>query len=410
MKPFKDYDLLRYLPEQEEKMLSKIDYMQNEEIMANDLEILADNLFQEFKINPITICEEDYSKRRIEQKKITRKIDPFFRELESKDYVTVDGIVSYFSYPYQGDGVIFRCQGTTYSLSGYPEIEVFDSYITFRIENTLQEMSRGNAKEMLENTRDSYLESIRRGVSYANVNVNAYNATLREKALSALKSKKKKVEMFYDISKAMEVPVEKKDYAIKHVPLTRKIVPTTKHYKKEDYYCINDHDYQDILDSIKHTASTFERTPASYNSLQEEDLRNILLASLNGIYKGDATGEAFRNGGKTDICIERDNRAAFVAECKMWKGKKEIEPAIRQLDGYLTWRDCKTALVIFVKNRNFFQTLETAEEAIKSIKRIRTVTKKDENEFECLYLSESNPGRQIKIRVMLFNMYSALKG
>lgn len=110
-----------------------------------------------------------------------------------------------------------------------------------------------------------------------------------------------------------EVPIEKKEYAETHIPLKRNIVPIAKRYESSNYYGISDSDYRDILMTIKHTASTYERTPASYKSLLEEDLRNTLLASLNATYKGDATGETFRNSGKTDICIERGNRAAFVA-------------------------------------------------------------------------------------------------
>ena len=157
--------------------------------------------------------------------------------------------------------------------------------------------------------------------------------------------------------------------------------------------------------TIKHTASTYERTPASYKALHEEDLRNTLLAALNATYKGDATGETFRNTGKTAICIERENRAAFVAECKMWTGQKEVENAIEQLDGYLTWRDCKTALIYFVRRKDFLKTLNTAESALRAFDRMRNVKTLDKNEFECLFLSRSNPGQQIKMRVMLFNLY-----
>ena len=151
---------------------------------------------------------------------------------------------------------------------------------------------------------------------------------------------------------------------------------------------------------------TYERTPASYKSLHEEDLRNTLLASLNATYKGDATGETFINAGKTDICIERENRAAFVAECKMWTGQKEVEKAIDQLDSYLTWRDCKTALIYFVRRKDFIKILGTAEEALKGFANMRNVTVIDKNEFECLFLSKANPGQQVRMRVMLFNLYS----
>ena len=130
------------------------------------------------------------------------------------------------------------------------------------------------------------------------------------------------------------------------------------------------------------------------------------MAALNAIYKGDATGEAFRNAGKTDICIERDNRAAFVAECKMWTGKKAVGNAITQLDSYLTWRDCKTALIYFVRRKDFMKVLEAAEEALRTYDGMKNVIAIDKNEFDCLFLSKANIGQQIKMRVLLFNLYS----
>lgn len=130
------------------------------------------------------------------------------------------------------------------------------------------------------------------------------------------------------------------------------------------------------------------------------------MASLNATYKGNATGETFRNAGKTDICIERENRAAFVAECKMWTGQKEVANAVKQLDSYLTWRDCKTAFIYFVRRKDFLKILDTVRDALQDIEYMRNVTSVDKNEFDCLYLSSANPGQQIKMRVMLFNLYS----
>lgn len=50
-----------------------------------------------------------------------------------------------------------------------------------------------------------------------------------------------------------EVPVEKKDYAKQHIPLTRNIVPISHKYETENYYGITDKDYSDILSTLKHT-------------------------------------------------------------------------------------------------------------------------------------------------------------
>ncbi len=44
--------------------------------------------------------------------------------------------------------------------------------------------------------------------------------------------------------------------------------------------------------------------------------------------------------------------------------------------------------------------------ALRAFNGMRNVTAVDKNEYECLFLSEANPGQQVKKRVMLFNLYS----
>ena len=88
----------------------------------------------------------------------------------------------------------------------------------------------------------------------------------------------------------------------------------------------------------------------------------------------------------------------------MWTGPAEVENAVWQLDSYLTWRDCKTALIYFVRRKGFLKILETAEAALRAIDGMKTVRAVDQNEFDCLFLSKENPGQQIHLRVMLFNL------
>ncbi len=405
MKPFREYDLSKVIANQWAAVNKKIDTMSNEEIMANDLDVLAENIYQEYFIEPVTIFEEDFSKRSIKQGKIQKYIDPFFRDYSDREYVEVDGVIAEFYFPYTGESDLFKCRASTFSMGVYPEITVNKTTVSFRIERSLSEMNNAKAKDSLLGSLEQALKEIRDGLSYANNDVAAFNNSLKQQAMKWLEEKKKKVEAYFSIATMFEVPIEKKEYAQTHIPLKRHIVPVAKHYETSNYYGILDSDYKDILDSIKHTGSTYERTPSSYKTLHEEDLRNTLLAALNATYKGDATGETFRNRGKTDICIERDNRAAFVAECKMWTGQKEVRKAIDQLDGYLTWRDCKTALIYFVRRKDFLKTLESVEAALHAYDSMRNVTTLDKNEFECLFLSKANPGQQIKMRVMLFNLY-----
>ncbi len=407
MKPFRDYDLGEVIANQWESVNNKIDSMSNEEIMANDLDILAENIYQQFFIEPVTIFEEDFAKRSIKQGKIQKYVAPIFREYSEREYVEVDGIIAVFYFPYQGDKTFFQCQASTFSLSGYPDITVDKDMISFRIERSLNEMNNPNAKDRLLKDLEHSLKSIKEGLSYANKDVSVFNNALKSQALKSLDEKRKKVDAYFSIATMFEVPVEKKEYAETHIPLKRNIVPVAKHYESSNYYGISETDYNDILATIKHTGSTYERIPASYKAMHEEDLRNTLLAALNATYKGDATGETFRNAGKTDICIERENRAAFVAECKMWTGQKEVSKAVKQLDSYLTWRDCKTALIYFVRRKDFMNTLEVVEAALRGIDGMRSVYVVDKNEFECTFLSSANLGQLIKMRIMLFNLYCA---
>ena len=406
MKPFRDIDLSRSLAVSKERMKAKIDSFTNDEIMANDIELLADNLYEEFYIQPVVIHDEDLTRRKVKQSKVRRCVDPYFNDAYSREYIDVDGFELSFHFPIEGETDLFKCQASTFSLSGYPDITIQGGAIVLMYEKTLQEMDREDALESVMKAVEQDLKHLRSGIAYANDDVSHFNSTLRTDAVKALLEKKKKVESFYSIASLFEVPVTKTDYAAKHVPMKRNISPIAHKYEEQSTYCISDRDYVEILETIKHTGSTYERTPASYASMHEEDLRNTLLAALNATYKGDATGEAFRNNGKTDICIERENRAAFVAECKMWTGQKEVQSAVEQLDSYLTWRDCKTALIYFVRRKDFLRVLSTAQAALQSIPFMRRVEVVDENEFKCLIASKITPGQLVQVRVMLFNLYS----
>lgn len=55
--------------------------------------------------------------------------------------------------------------------------------------------------------------------------------------------------------------------------------------------------------------------------------------------------------GKSDILIRDGDRSVFVAECKIWRGSKSLSNAIDQLLGYATWRDTKTAILVFNRNK-----------------------------------------------------------
>lgn len=103
MKPFEEYDLGATLSNQYAEIKKKIEKLSNEEIMANDIDVLTENLYQTFFIEPVVIEEEAFSKRKMKQGKIRRYVDEFFRSPYDPEYVDVDGVKAYFYYPYTGE-------------------------------------------------------------------------------------------------------------------------------------------------------------------------------------------------------------------------------------------------------------------------------------------------------------------
>ena len=193
--------------------------------------------------------------------------------------------------------------------------------------------------------------------------------------------------------------------AVTH-PEQGKVIDMSQAVKTE--YGIDDATYEHILKVIRHEIATFETTPVTYQNLGEEDLRNILIAHLNGHYEGDATGETFRHQGKTDIRIEADNRAAFVGECKVWTGGAGLSSAIDQLIGYLTWRDCKASLIVFNKKvKDFSSILEKCPEQLRTHKSFKREEKENvsANEWRVCLRSPVDQGREITVHVFLANLF-----
>ena len=170
---------------------------------------------------------------------------------------------------------------------------------------------------------------------------------------------------------------------------------------------ISDSDYNNILKLIRHSGISFEKTPKTFAVHDEEELRDIILSQLNAVYEGGAKGETFNKSGKTDILIAEGGRSAFIAECKIWRGKKGFIDAIDQLLSYLTWRDCKTSLIVFNKNnKNFSQILESVDGIVSSHPNYMSKEgQTDANEWLYKMRAKDDETRVIKMNVMFFNLY-----
>jgi hypothetical protein len=164
-------------------------------------------------------------------------------------------------------------------------------------------------------------------------------------------------------------------------------------------------EYEHILSVLRNMTLVLERSPAAFVTMDEEAIRQHFLVQLNGQYEGQATGETFNAAGKTDILIRSGERNVFIAECKFWGGASEFTKAIDQLLGYLTWRDTKTAIVLFNTNKNMSGVLAKVPEVVKAHPACRVqLDYTTEGSFRFRLARPDDPGRELLLTVLVFDV------
>ena len=310
--------------------------------------------------------------------------------------------------PYTGEEWIFRYRTNPWS-TVFPRAEVTRGSLRISIS-----LPHDAEAERFKETYDRELRLITEYVGRAHTQVATYNAGLESLVLRAVADRRTRLGKHAGIGDLLDIPLATKDGAPSIAPVRIEIrrppslpVPPKTGLAREPG--ITDENYERILHFIRHQGRTFERTPGTYALHDEEGLRNIILAQLNGHFEGAAMGEVFRGRGKTDICIESDSRAAFVGECKLWTGPASLTGALDQLLGYLTWRDSKASVIVFnTRNKDFSKILPTIPDVIRDHGLfVRDLPSEETGEWRVLMRSEEDEGRRVTVHVFLFDLYQA---
>ena len=375
------------------------DLPENQLLASSDDEII-DHIFSKYEIIPLQIFENEMSSE-------SNDIKVRYRD-DNREY---DGIKFRVELPFTGDSQLWHLRPSTY-VSNFPEGSVVCKcnregmgILVFDIGVELNQNIDASNKQVEGN-----LKYIKLFIDYQRVDIERLNADIKTVAKNHIHIRREKLKKKEAVIKAFKVPLRRSANApdVINIPIKRKLIkPLPCAPDKPLEYGISDDDYKHILGVIRHEGATFETIPKIFAIHNEEDLRSIILAHLNGHYLGDATGETFRGIGKTDIRIEFKNRAAFVSECKVWRGEKEISEAIDQLTGYLTWRDCKIAIIIFNKDVKGFPEIQgKVPEVFRTHKSyLQTVSNQPAGEWRYVFKSKDDEDRHVTIHVFLFNLY-----
>lgn len=243
--------------------------------------------------------------------------------------------------------------------------------------------------------------------------IDNYNNGLKEQIASQLNQRKQKLLSKNNLLSSLGVPLKKKDnvastFSVPKPQLREMIVVKPivheKGFKPEP--TIDNDNYRKILKLINDVGKNFERMPSVYKDKGEEDLRDHILMTLDPNFEfGSASGETFNKTGKTDIQLRHDSSVIFIAECKFWSGEKKYLETIDQLLGYLTWRDTKASVIVFVRQKNFTAILEKVKnETGNHPNHLGFVDRPDENWFNYRFHINGDRNREVKLAIQLYHL------
>lgn len=295
----------------------------------------------------------------------------------------------------------------TFSIGGGGHFEIKGDSIVAEFINF------SNNAEEINRSYQSELNGVHSNYNYLRNEIMAFNNSLKGHIQSVFSQRKAKLLSKNNLLSSLGVPLRKKEnvpttFSIPKPQLREKIVvkPVVheKGFKPEP--TLDNENYKRILKIINDIGKNFERMPSVYKDKGEEDLRDHILMTLDPNFEfGSASGETFNKTGKTDIQLRYDSSVVFIAECKFWSGPKNYLSTIDQLLGYLTWRDNKASVIIFVKQKDFTSILSKVEvETVKHSNYLSTVNKTDENWFNYRFHINGDRNREVQLAVQVYNI------
>lgn len=405
---FSQGDLFSTLDRQTRSVPRLVEEIPRDQFLATSVDTLVEHLVAKLTIDPLVLHKDQMSMEHQETKiDVTGRFE-YGASLDGRS-VHADGHGLIFHLPFSGDPQLWDMRPNVWS-SAIPQgvVDTRRKVLTITFKNTANTEQQWYLNEL-----NSSLQLIQQSVDAQSSMLVQYQRDLPARVRDAVTHRREKVSKLHDLAAAFKIPMARKagmpDYRPVDVQKKRTVaaLPNAPAAGFKPEPAITDELYEEILSNIRHMGATFEGTPQTYHPLGEEGLRDIILASLNGVYQGSATGEAFRKYGKTDLRIEEQSRSAFVGECKLWGGERVLIGALEQLLDYTTWRDGKAALIMFNKSVAGFAGLqETIAKALPAHGLfLRDKGCRHTGEHRFAFRGKEDEGREVSVHVFCFNLY-----
>jgi len=309
--------------------------------------------------------------------------------------------------PYSGHKELLSCSPRTRRF-WIPSVWQLDKVWATHDEVCFDVIVLTDSPESMKVEKEPFLNHLNDQVERVNAEVSSYNAALEAEARRAVQPRKHELLRQSKLVESLEIPLRKAEnvpdtFAIPITPKRMIIKPEAPDSSYAPEPTIPKEIYSQILKIISETGIAMERHPSIYRDKGEEPLRDLFLMVLCTHFTS-VTGETFNKSGKTDILVQHDGKTAFIAECKFWDGIKSYLETINQLLDYLTWRDSKSAILCFVRNKELQPVLDQIEsETPRHDCFVKSHGTQSESWFNFELHLKDDPTRSVRLAVLCFH-------
>jgi hypothetical protein len=345
---FASFDLRAVFENQHRAIQKEVESLDANRLLNTSPADLAGYLVEKYSLEPLTLYRDQWS---VDQKEVgvdvSRDWNRFPFDRPQGPY-HIPGQRIEVTVPFEGDKELIYCRPSAFSSPPKGAVAGTSIKLSWEMPN--------DAPRNIRPEIDRVVGEIQQYVDRIRAEVGPFNAGLLGEATRAIDARRRRLLENQGRLSSLGIPVRErsdipKTYAVAGV--RRKGAPTlppatAAPFEPEPAWAVEHYEY--ALKVMQDMAVMMERTPSAYSKMDEEHLGDQFLVVLNGHFEGNATGETFNRGGKTDIMLREKGRNVFIAECKFWRGPKAFNEAIDQLLGYTSWRDSKTAILVFARD------------------------------------------------------------
>jgi hypothetical protein len=396
---FSSGDLRMTLEAQQQRARQAVDSWEPEEFLATAEADIADYLVAEYSV-ACPVLHRDQIEQLPVSEEVRSAADMFPGETSRRRATKI-----VIAVPFGGDTEVFRLRASTFSFNP-ARVEVREGELRLKWTDDTQVAQDGSA---IRRYFDGQLDKIEEQLSWSRGDIDGYNADLRATVSTAVAERKARLLADRQLEEGLGFPVRQRPDAAQYaVPVKRRKIETPRRPTASGPFepepVLPEAQYEQAMAVLRTARNALERTPSMTASFDEEKIRDLLLVLLNAHFEGAAAGEVFNAAGKTDILIRAGDRNVFIAECKIWKGPKTIRDALAQLLSYLTWRDTKAALLLFIRAGEPTAIISKSIAEIEghaNYKRTRD-NAEDGERYDFVLHANRDPNREIRLAFLPF--------